>query len=778
MIIIEGHEPEYTNLEGEFNIELDFKPHQAMFKKQGYQPKTVSLPFNYDEKLYVTLDSLKQEGYFDPVAIVNLAQAKRQANEQHYTSFSSDYYLRNEAQLEEVPFNIWLASGRIIPAQKDTGLIFLEEKTGHFRYKDRHHYNHHSEGINAGGYIPVPSWTELRDYDLSLFHPKIFIREVSTRGYYSPLCDDALDFYEFTAISTYYENNRKVYRIGFMPKGKKYAAFSGTMDIYDSTYTLASADYSITQGNQLELVDSLRVRQDFYYQNGEYHMASLKITYHLDIVGYAGYYNMYLFFNNQSFMNTAGWEGSKKTFEIDSTNFTTDTGYWEFKRTTPIGHSRKAILNKLNLNRQYQNYLTLNSPIWWPQKKFKFFDWVLTGHESYNHKTLLDWDPLWYSLGYNTVEGVYMNYSFPIKKVYPEKEWKISPSFRYGFNDTRLKASLSASYKFNLLKPSKLSVSGGHIVEQFNKQQPILPIINSLYSLFLSQNYLKLYGKDYVYAGYDQEIFNGLEFSSELEYAWRYPLYNTTDFSLIGNPNSFTPNNPESTEIITDEGFAAHHALTLGINLSYQFNQLYKVVMGRKINLKVKDSPKLYLNLKSGIPTSFSETDFTFIEVGVAYNIRLGNLGLSQFDVSTGGFIYQNALPFIDYKHYNGIQTFFLQPTPRRNATIKQFSTLPYYEYSTSHGYFELHYEHNFDGVLLSQIRASRRAKVHSLIGCNYLNSYNEAQFLELFIGFDNIIKVLRLEFAGGIDNFRRLRPSVRLGIDFDYLYYKNNRKK
>ncbi len=768
----------YTDLQGKFSVQLDYKPDRVTFKAPGYYPRTVSLPFNYDEKLFITLDSITDNTYFDPAAIIQKAQLKRAENERLYTGFTSRYYIKNRARFNKIPFNIWPVSGRVIPAKSDTGLVFISEKKGLFKYKDRNHYDVFNEAINSGGSFPVPSWVELPEYDLSLFHSKIYVREVSTRGYYSPLCDDALKFYDFERIGEYFEDKRKVYRIKFTPKGKKYAAFSGTMDLYDQTFTLAAADFSITQGNQLELVDSIRVKQIFYYQNGRYKAASQKLAYYLDIIGYSGYYDMHLYYHNHHFTDSLSFSDfDRQVLEIDRHHFQPDSIYWEKKRAVPITKKEKTTFFRQNLNSNYQNYLLLNSPLWW-SNEFRFSDWTVTGHESFKQGVMVDWDPLWYTFGYNTVEGLYLNYCFPVKWVQPLREWKVTPSIRYGFSDTRLKASLKTSYKFNLLKPVKLSLSGGHDVEQFNDQQPILPVINSLYSLFISQNFLKLYGKDYLEFGYDQELLNGLELISGLEFAWRYPLFNTTDFRIIGNPNSFTPNNPENLPVISSEGFKAHHALTLNINLSYQFNHLYKVMMGRKVNLVVRNAPKLYFNFKAGIPSGFSETDFAFIEGGMAYNIRLRNIGLSQFDISSGGFLYSNRLPFIDYKHFNGIQTFFLQPTPRRSATIKQFSTLPYYEYSTARGYLELHYEHNFDGFLLSQFGPARRAKVHSLVGCNYLNSFNEAQFLEFFIGFDNILKVLRLEFAGGIDNFKRLRPSVRLGVDFDYLYYKNNRKR
>ena len=64
-----------------------------------------------------------------------------------------------------------------------------------------------------------------------------------------------------------------------------------------------------------------------------------------------------------------------------------------------------------------------------------------------------------------------------------------------------------------------LSVSGGTKVTQFNSNEPISNLINSISTLFFKDNYMKLYNFEFAQINYSQDIANGINFNGKLEYS-------------------------------------------------------------------------------------------------------------------------------------------------------------------------------------------------------------------------------------------------------------------
>ncbi len=721
------------------------------------------------------MQNVAQEGRkFNPNEVIRLAQNKRAKNEKTYTSFTAESYQKNQAFLDKVPFDILLISGRIIPEKKDTGEVYWSEKYSRYEYLDRHSFTDSVLKFRAAGTIPVPNANTLSDLDLSLFHKKIFFRSGNARGFVSPLAPNALRFYDFTAEDVFTHRGRKVYRIGFSPKRRASAALHGTMELYDSTFTLHKTAFSLTAQNQLEFLDSIYIEQEYLYEYDNYQLESQNISYFLKIIGYqASYFIEEDFFDFRYEEKEKNEPKNRKAKEIIPEVITNQPVLPKAENLYPLSEREQFLLEEENLNplfkEEYSKTEFLHAP-------FKFWSWLFSSYKIRHPSYAVDLKPFYYSPGYNTVEGIYLRYDAPVAFYFNQKELRLQPTFRYGFSDREFKLKARVDYFFDLRHPKDLRLAGGRSYQQFNETNPILPVLNSLYSAFLGQNFLKLYGKDFAQIGYGQEIFNGFQITAELEAGRRFPVFNITDFHITGDPENFTPNNPTIGNVIDNQGFEDSRALNLDVKFSFQTKQLYNIVNGRKINLEM-ETPRFYGRFRQGIPTGIFTTDFSFAMLGSSFTTPLGAVGTTRWDVSGGRFFRKKNLPFVDYKHFDGTQTLFLQPTASDQSTIKQFSTLRYYGFSTDKAFVEIHAEHRFDGFLLSRIPLMRRLSIHSFFGVNYLNNFEREQFLEFVIGFDNILRGLRLEAAGGIDNFTAFSPSVRLGIDFNYRFYRQNKK-
>lgn len=708
-------------------------------------------------------------------------RGQRAQNLQKYYSYKARVLETCKAQVLEVPYDIWPFSGIFIPAKSDSGMAYYSEALILAEYGDPKHYYQKVVLKRESGKLPIPNWQHLPSYDFNLLQQRIYLNEVFDRGFVSPLSEEGAKMYDFKLHPPPKGDSTKL-RISFRARKEKFPAMTGFIDLDKNSGLPLHAEFSISANNQLELLDSISVKQNFKLENGIYKAVDQVIELHLNLFNYRGYYQVQQVY--QSFRYREFWEKSefdKLVYEQQKENFNADSTYWDAWERSPLD---SAYMSSLEINDNRENQFRSFGSSRLDPGPYIFYKNFYRGYTRRKGQFYWDLPPIYRGLGFNPVEGLYWRGQTLFGYNSGSRELNLRLQGRIGTADQRFKPVAELNWQSNSTFPLNISIEGGTDYKQLNEEEPILPVLNTFFNLALAENYINLYGKDYFKIKYQGESISGLTLGLEAEYAWRYPVFNKTNFNLFNPDASYNFNNLGFAPNINPGGFPSHRSLGLDINLTYQFQDRYElrykqrfqdVLKGRQ-NLVVR-APKIYYDLKLGLPYLDAQTDFIFHSLGIQHQFRWGNIGLSQFDISGGQFLRKANVPFVDFRHFDGVQIFFLQPSTDRSALIKQFSTLPYYTYSTTNNYLELHYEHNFDGALLSNINLTRRYKIHSLIGFNSLHIQNEADFIEVFFGFDNIFKILRVEFAGGLDNFQRLRPSLRLGFDFRYDYYKRNRR-
>lgn len=713
-------------------------------------------------------------------SILDHARGLREQNLKQYHSYKARFKETCKAQVQAVPFDIWPLSGIVIPAEKDTGLAYFSEALIDAHYGDNLHYFQDVIIKRESGKVPIPNWQQLPAYDFNLLQKRIYLNEAFDRGFVSPLSEEGKSLYSFILID--YNPQKEVVRFHFRPLKEKYPALSGHIELYIPQGLPLSADFNISANNQLELMDSIAISQRFDWESGLYTAQSQSIELYLNLFGYKGYYRV--FHQYENFQYREHWTKSEfddLVFDLRESEFNSDSSYWEsWDRAPELERYQDSLLIAPNKAQQFRTFGSSRLD----PGHYYFYKNLYRGFTRRYGDWFWDLPPIYKGLGFNPVEGVYWRGQTRFGYADKDREISLRLQGRWGTAEQRLKPLIELNWQSDINFPLNISLEAGTDYKQFNEEEPILPVLNTVYNLGLALNYINLYGKDYFKLHYQGESMSGLVVGLDLEYAWRYPLFNNTNFNLINPDAVYETNNLGFAPNITPGGFRAHNSARIDLSLSYQFKDRYEkrysqrfqnVLKGRQ-TLVVR-APKIYYDLRIGSPILNAETDYIFHSLGIQHQFRWANIGLSQFDISGGHFLRNQEVPFIDYAHFDGVQIFFLQPSTDRSARIKQFSTLPYYTYSTTDAYLELHYEHNFDGALLSNIEFLRRYKVHSLVGFNSLHLLDERAFIEVFFGFDNIFKILRVEFAGGLDNFRQLRPSLRIGFDFRYDYYQRNRR-
>lgn len=769
---------------GQIHFPLQEEANHLWVWHSRYGAQAFSLDFHFREFLALRLSPLPLDSL--PLAEDRLANLLQHAPlhakvNQH---FRATVYQENEARVNTVPFNLIGFSGVTAPPAHQVGTAYRSRALKQVRYYDRFHFQEKVLLQEEAGYILAENWHYLPHYALNPYQEHFFINGMSNRSFLSPVHLKNRSQYHYWQQAVYPLLEDSVYRIAFQGKPGTQGTMAGWLDIVKSTGRLLCIQLHFGPHSSLEAIDSLKIAVEYWPFGDAQRKLRQSHHYHLGLLGYDFSYHIaqaylahqYIADQSHSAEGLLAFERNRTAYspQADSLLSTHQPAAWPY----PENYYRKLSLQK----DQPQWRFFRGSRLF--REKFNWYSWLLQGHLFQKGDYYLGWAPFYKALGFNAIEGPYLRYALPLGRSTNQYEWQFTPEFRYGVSDRKLKLRANWTLNFDTLHPKSLRLSGGRAYRQFNPDQPVLPVINAINALFLGENLIRLYETDYFNLGMAFEPANGLSINLETEYGLRRPLFNATGFTFFERNHQYNPNNPTLGNVIRSFGFEPHRSLKIAAEIKYQFGQQYELRYNprhhsrfvAKTNLEMQ-KPSLYLNNYWGVPSAFSVTHYWYTNLGLQYLFRTHH-GLAQMDISSGFFPIKKQVPFVDFKHFDGIQLFFLQPTPEPRNRIKQFGTLPYYRFSTREAFLEIHLEHLFEGALLSRVDWMRKSKIHFLMGYNGLFLGNGRYFNEAFIGFNNIFKVMRLEFFIGKPSSLPWRQTVRVGFDINYQYYLNHRRQ
>lgn len=338
---------------------------------------------------------------------------------------------------------------------------------------------------------------------------------------------------------------------------------------------------------------------------------------------------------------------------------------------------------------------------------------------------------------------------------------------RYSFARQKLMPYGGIDYSW---QRNKLSLSGGQTVSQFNGENPMHPLLNSITTLFLEQNFIKVYEKNFVRLDFSTDRKNEhFELKANIEYADRSPLRNlknTNPYRWIDwKRREFTSNHPFTIDENGESGksfteMTAHQALTIGITANYKPWQKYRTKKGKTIYYD-DDSPKLSLNYRKGIKEMFgSDVDFDFLQVGIQHGFETGIRSKLSYKLSAGKFLNSRAVRYPDFQHFAGNRFFFQLGDP-----VGTFRMLDYYRYSTSDEFFEAHVLSELRKFLLTQITWFRMLGIKENFMLHYLATPASNNYTELGYGLDIGIRFpLRVEVVSNFEDFKYKTTVFRIG--------------
>lgn len=763
-----------TNFDGNFQINMPVGEQVIEFSFLGYQRKKVGINIGSDTT--VVLVKLKREAYLLREVVVGLdedpayemirqAIKKRKKNLIRTGTFEASVYSKGIYKLEQISDSIF---GKSLFDSTETkedalGIIYLSEAESKFSLQYPDKLKEEIISSRVSGESKGFSFNFISFVNINLYHDLVQIPfDRSGRSFVSPIAGNALMYYRYKLVGSFLDGDFLVHKIELKPKRKIDRVFHGYIYLVEGLWCIHGSEVIITEDAEIDFIDSIRINQEFVPMNDSIlalQTQNFNFDFSFNLFGIEAAFNgHYLTIFNEYEWNPDFPESyfGNEIYKIDKASNKKDSAYWEANRPVPLSTEEEENyieFDSLELVHSSEAYLDSLDRI---ANKPEWHNILLNGYkhrDRFKERDITIGTPL-QKIAFNTVQGFNVKLPLKVKQDFEEKRYYSQRlDMAYGFSNNSFDLNSESEYFYNRDHFAKIRVLFGRIHAQFNQSNPAQPFVNSLYSLLGEQNLMKLYRKTYLSVNHQSELFNGMYFSANLEFADREPLDNNSAYRFRENPNrEYTPN--AAWTDIPLASFNRHQALIITLASTYTIGQKYasipyKTRLGSKY-------PRIGISYSKAISGVLgSDADFDYIKLHSSYAKSMGLLGRSRVELVYGTFLSKKRLDFTDYFHFSGNRTIVF------NSPNNTFHLLDYYSRSTNKEFVELHYQHHFNGFIINKIPWVRKSKLMMVAGSHYLFQELDNQYLELNIGVKNIFKITRLDFIFAFDRHKKLRPGL-----------------
>lgn len=597
----------------------------------------------------------------------------------------------------------------------------------------------------------------------------------------SPLADNAFNYYRFVLIGKHRNlYGYEVYKIKVIPKRSSDPTFSGFLYVVDDYWNLAEADlYATGASLKQPILDTMRIQQSFVpitlpdswalltqFTSFKFGVLGLKIGGYFNSV--FSNYNMDPAFTRDFF--------NREEFKVEADASRKDLSYWKEVRPIPLteeeeqDYIKKDSIGQIRNSRAYMDSMDRRNNRFRVPNLIMGYTW-----ENSWKKRSVSYPPLFQGLQFNTVQGVVVNFE-------PELEFRqgnsrnftrLSGNLNYGFSEEKLRGGLSYEQQFESIHYSKVKLEAGVSVAQFNARKPIGPLLNSLYSLFREENYMKLYDSRYIRAQWSRILSPFWSLAASVNWEDRRRLVNRTSYSWNKNEErQYSVNEPATGA----DALGFPQVLSLEFDLRLQFKQTYTSYPEYR-SYSPGNLPQIGFKYKKALAgIGHTAANYDLLQLKINQNgLSWGLAGYSNWSVKAGSFVNNRRMGFMDFYHPQGNQTLF----SKLEAYDDTFFQLPYYSMSTQRNYAEAHWQHHLEGWLIDKIPVLRRLNLKEVFGLKAYYSSNPVNnssqdanlYWECNAGFTNIgfnaFRFFRLDFSAAFQGKKYLSPGLVIGVGF-----------
>lgn len=779
--LAEYHKGTTTNEEGFYKLELNPGKYEIQFQFIGYKRKTIEINVNtetqylnvilHDETMLIKEVVVNADAEDPAYAIMRNVIARREYHLNQVKSYQCEAYVKGLQRIVSAPDKIMGQSINIggILDSNNSGIIYLSESVSDFYFKAPNKTKEVIKSSKVSGNSQTFTWNSTGGFQEFNFYKSNFKFDFLTdRLFVSPTSDNSFFYYDFKLEGFFEEDGNLINKIKVISKRPNDPIFSGYIYIVENSWNIHSLDLMLTKANQVKFIDTLEIKQNYFQLNDtlwmplsqrfDFNFEILKIKAEGYFVGIFSKYDVNPDLPDDMFSN--------ELLSIEEKANELKEDFWNEYRPIPLtdtekkDYEKKEKLEELRKSKAYLDSIDRQANAFTPTVLIMGY----TYQRSYKKwristKTLLD------LLQFNTVEGVNFRLNLDIEKEFDKgRRLTMNPMFRYGLENTHFNTRLASEFIYNPKNFGKVGLDFGQYVFQYNNNNPMNELVNTFYTILYEANYLKLYQERFINVSWRQELFNGFFFSSKVHYGQRDYLTNTAAHQkLVDRKNhDYSTNQPTNSE--WTEPYENHNTFNIRLRASYRPGQKYISRPDQKLIFQSK-WPTFGLTYKKSIPDIFgSVQNYDFLEFDIQQEVKMGLFGSSKYLFKLGTFLNKGHVEFPDLKHFDGNRTLMGQ------KYAESFQLLRYYDLSTISSFAEAHFQHNFDGFLLNKIPGIRKLKLQLVGGVHFLYSEANKDYLEIDVGLENILRVIRLDFITAITSQRKTEFGFRIGIDLNSL--------
>ena len=758
-------------VQGRYTIICQYIGYKFVEKQVEILDEKQTLNFELEEQKYNLQDVVIKTGGEDPAyEIIRNAIKTREEHLYEIKKFETEVYVKGQMQLRDYPKRFF---GNDVDFEDgDTSkkkMIFLSESVSKYSVDGKE--NRKIEVISTRVSGSSDGFGMGNAQIISFYNNIINVgRGLNPRGFISPISNNALHYYKYKFMGTFYENGKEVSRIKVIPKRQYEPLFNGYINIVENEWRIHSTDLILLKEQQLQFLDTLSIQQIFVSINNQWVIKQQVLHPAGKFFGFDFFGNIVQVYNkfNTNPVFAKNFFDNTILKYTDSSNKKTKQ-YWDTTRPIPLleteakDYQMKDSLEVVRKNPKYLDSIDKrnNKPT-----LSKLFLWGYN-YNNEKKKSYFYVKPLLTSLlQYNTVEGLVANVNAGyVKDFGKSKRLSISPTLRYGFSNKHLNISLDNYYNFGRKYTNILNLNFGSNVFQFDNQNPIDAFDNTLSTLFWKNNYMKLYEARFATIGYSKALGNGFSFKTNINYQHRLPLENTTNYSWKKyDDRFFTPNYPATFSNITE-----HKALSVTAEIIWKPGCKYIEFPDRKISIGSK-YPTFNFSFTQGLHNILgSDVDYSKWQFGISDNLNLKLGGRINYNVKAAGFAHntQSFLPDINHVLGNQISS--------ASEYLNSFQLMPYYLYSnTSKLYTQAHIEYHLNGLLTNKIPLFKKLNWFFVLGGNaFYNNDTKQGYYETMFSIENILRILRVDF---VKAFPSSKTESNFGVKFSVPLLGKNR--
>ncbi|MDY0098465.1 MAG: DUF5686 and carboxypeptidase regulatory-like domain-containing protein [Bacteroidales bacterium] len=442
-----------------------------------------------------------------------------------------------------------------------------------------------------------------------------------------------------------------------------------------------------------------------------------------------------------------------------------DSTYWAEIRPIPLSETeirslevRDSILSQSVVKREMAgDTIQRGKPLKRPGFK-QAVSGLLTGHTwragnmGFTYGGLVDPE----RISFNPVDGFVWGNEFRISGTFKNgNTLSLYPDIRYAFSREKVIWRANASFTPGGLKEHQIYIRTGMTSRDLSSGTSVDPFINSLTSLLMKRNYLKLYESHYITAGFRSEIANGLDIEISGSFDNRKMLENSTSFSFIRSDREYHRNIPLNEfldpDIYPSYTLANHRHYNATTVIRYTPFLKYSISNGRKIN-RGSEWPTFRFTWKHGVNQypgdAVKYRNFDMFSLEASGERETGAFSEFSWKAGTGAFADPGHISWLDFFHFN------TQPLLVLISDYNDAFMLPgFYSLATPEFYGEVHLKYTTPYLLLKYLPFLSNTLIRENITVSYLGSRHNRSYTEIGYTLSEVFLVGEAGIFAGFDN-------------------------